>query len=147
MVANGKDTTTLPFDAAYGRFEVTPFISSEDVHAPLNYVLINAQGKGTAATSWYLNIYKIRNHQFVSMYRKQIAGYFGPANIWWYEVDYARMLNGTPEILLTLRISSSNENKYVIKSLIPKDKFLKIYWDNSKHEFVCGPNPDDLNAL
>ena len=145
VVSQDGKIAVLPFDATYGIFKVmvSPLIGNTQPE----YVLIAAQGRGTAATSWYLNIYQIRNHKFVRMYRKLIAQYFGPTNIWWYEVDYATMVGGTQAILLTLRISSPDSNQFVDKTLIPKQKFLKIYWDSAKNKFVCGSNSDGLNVL
>ena len=124
----------FPFDTTYGNFRV--WIDNLTGGQSPEVILVASRGRGTSANAYFLDIYHQQPPGLVKVYEMQISGYFGPGDIWRYEVNFERRQNNVDFITLTLAVDEPYHGSLVAKQLIPKKKIMYIVWDEKFHKFI-----------
>lgn len=136
-ISGTKDQVVFPFESTYGRFRL--YMSGLTGSSMPEVILITASGRGTSATSYSLDIYRIDGSKLVKIYDKLIAEYYGPGEMWWYDVDFEVEKSGLSEIMLSLENSPPSHSALEDLTLIPKVTKLKVSWDVTNKKVIEAP--------
>jgi hypothetical protein len=132
--ADKKIDVSFPFESSYGRFRAY-FPNLRELNQP-NLVLVTSRGKGTSAASYYLDIYEIHGSTVTKAYEMQISEYYGPGELWWYDVSFEPTQSDKDDLVLNLNYSESTGNPLEDISLIPKTKEIRIAWDSKTEKYI-----------
>lgn len=135
-------TATFPFDTTYGNFRF--WIDNLIGETSPQIILVTSRGRGTSSSAYFLDVYRLQNSHFVKTYEMQISEYFGPGDIWKYEVDFQRRPADTDFIKLSLVVDEPDHDQYVVPTLIPKHKKLYIVWDKTSQKFIATTTKPDI---
>ena len=132
---------TFPFDAAYGIFRL--YIIKLDGGSSPDYVLITAQGEGSDATSYYMDIYRIEHDKLIKSYEKQVSDRFGVSAMWRYDMCFTDIKPDVSALDLHLHLEIYHPSDLDDRSLIPASKSLRIVWDDKADKFIEMPGVAD----
>ncbi|HEY3644319.1 MAG TPA: hypothetical protein VGM16_03190, partial [Gammaproteobacteria bacterium] len=104
LATKGKKVT-YPFDAAYGMFHLY-VVSLSGFRSP-EVVLVHAEGRGTSASTWVLDVLTLADDKIVSEYKKDVASFFGSGELWWYSISFTDAAENTATVDLRLGLDHS----------------------------------------
>jgi hypothetical protein len=131
--ARSNLVASLNFDAAYGEFSVSGLRLMSDTQTS-TIMLITAQGEGTSATRFVLNLYQVMDNKLRRMFHKTISDYFGSGKRWWYcpELRAMQLPSGQKSgegLSLVLYHDPLGHNKLPeFPDLIPKARSACVFW-------------------
>lgn len=138
-VKTGGKEVAYPFTASYGRFHL--YLASLSKYPDGDLILLRSEGRGTSASSWYLDILDVDSGKLVLKYETLIGAFFGSGETWWYTVhfkNYEPKDNGDEYQSIRLKLFHDDITHDPLEdiSLIPKDDKITIYWDLNQKKYI-----------
>jgi hypothetical protein len=124
----------FPFDTTYGNFRM--WIANLTGADSPEIILVTSWGRGTSASAKFLDIYYLQDLHLVNAYEMLISEYFGPGDLWSYDVNLVRRQSTEDFITLTLAVEEPYHGNLVVQSLVPKEKIMYIVWNKKLHKFI-----------